>query len=128
MERTGLGLRFDAQLFLKEIATGLVLANGVGSLTPGRVEAHQGPVGGLTKGVEREEPQENIADVRAAVAANQMGLAGLGDLIARFSWSTVEAYMNHIRRAAAHQVRAAIAQMADGSYELNDQLDDGAPV
>jgi 5-oxoprolinase (ATP-hydrolysing) len=73
-------------------------------------------------------PDENVADVRAALAANTLGAHELSALIDRHTWPVVRAYMGHIRDAAADKCRAMIRTIGDGRYELSDQLDDGAPL
>jgi 5-oxoprolinase (ATP-hydrolysing) len=73
-------------------------------------------------------PDENIADIRAAMAANTIGLRELKTLIAQQSWPVVQAYMGHIRDAASKQCRHAIKSINDGQYRFNDALDDGSPL
>ncbi|QNN21483.1 hydantoinase [Planctomycetales bacterium ZRK34] len=70
----------------------------------------------------------NVADVRAALAANHVGWRELTGVIDRFTWPVVNAYMGYIRDAAAAQCRAAIAALDDGQYTFDDALDDGAPL
>src|SRR5262249_15761660 len=43
---------------------------------------------------------DNLADIRAQIAANQQGANELADLVARQGWPQVSAYMEHIQRAA----------------------------
>ncbi len=69
---------------------------------------------------------ENVADIRAAVAANRVGQIELEKLIAQSGWGMVEAYMGFIRDAAAWKTREMIRKIADGRYEFEDELDDGA--
>jgi len=71
---------------------------------------------------------ENIADIKAAVAANHQGATLLLQMIDRQSWAVVEAYMKHIRDAAERKTRQAIARLPHGSHEFEDTLDDGAPI
>lgn len=73
-------------------------------------------------------PDVNVADVRAALAANHVGGRELTGVIERFGWSVVHAYMGYIRDAAAAKCRAAIAALDDGEYTFDDRLDDGAPL
>ena len=73
-------------------------------------------------------PDENVADLRAAVAANTLGARELHSLIDRHTWPTVSAYMAHIRDASERAARDAIAALPDGSRTFDDALDDGTPV
>jgi 5-oxoprolinase (ATP-hydrolysing) len=71
---------------------------------------------------------DNLADVRAQVAANQQGINGLQDLITRYSWPTVAAYMKFIQAAAEQKTRNVIRQIPDGRYAFADALDNGAKI
>lgn len=73
-------------------------------------------------------PNENLADIRAQVAANQAGRRDLLALVDRHSLETVIAYMGHIQSAAEDKVRASIEKMKDGSYCFEDQMDNGATI
>ncbi|MEX2212778.1 MAG: hydantoinase B/oxoprolinase family protein [Phycisphaeraceae bacterium] len=73
-------------------------------------------------------PEDNIADIRAAVAANHIGLRELGRMIEHYTWPVVSSYMKHIRDAAEEKVRAAIAKLPQGKHAFADGLDDGSPV
>lgn len=73
-------------------------------------------------------PDENLADIRAALAANTLGANELTSLIDRFSWPVVSAYMGYIRTAATEHCRELIRSIPDGRYPFKDQLDSGAPI
>lgn len=73
-------------------------------------------------------PEENIADVRAALAANTLGARELQSLIDQYTWPVVSAYMGFIRHTAAEACRTRIAKLDDGCYTFDDQLDDGSPL
>ncbi|MBI9073806.1 MAG: hydantoinase B/oxoprolinase family protein [Desulfatibacillum sp.] len=73
-------------------------------------------------------PDENVADIRAAMAANQTGARELSAMTARHSWPVVLAYMRHIRDAAEEKTRAALRALPDGRHSFRDCLDDGSPV
>lgn len=71
----------------------------------------------------------NIADVNAQVAANQQGVRDLQEMIERYSWPTVRAYMQHIQRAAEKKTRNALAPLAKRKQlRFSDQLDSGEPI
>lgn len=71
---------------------------------------------------------DNLADVRAQVAANNVGVRQLSELVAKQSLDVVQAYMRHIQVAAATKMRLALAALPDGQYERVDHLDDGSPI
>ncbi len=72
--------------------------------------------------------EANLADIAAQVAANRRGAAGLGALAERYSLEVVEAYMQHIQRAAERKVRGALERFPRGQYRFVDHLDDGTPI
>ncbi|GAB4141780.1 MAG: hydantoinase B/oxoprolinase family protein [Planctomycetaceae bacterium] len=71
---------------------------------------------------------ENLRDVAAQVAANQVGVQQLNELIERYSLPVVQAYMQHIQQAATEKMRLALAELSDGVYRRTDHLDDGSPI
>ncbi len=73
-------------------------------------------------------PRENIADIRAATAANHAGATQLLELVDRRGWSEVSAYMQHIRDAAFEKAHRAIRGLEQGEHRFEDSLDDGAPI
>ena len=74
-------------------------------------------------------PEENISDIQAQVAANQSGVNAINELIAAKSLSVVLNYMSHIRKAAEIKTRQAIeSKIADGKYPFEDQMDDGTCI
>ena len=73
-------------------------------------------------------PAENIADLRAQVAANRRGLSLLLELVDKYSFPLVDAYMGFIQSAAEQKVRAALRQIPDGVYRFSDSMDNGATI
>jgi 5-oxoprolinase (ATP-hydrolysing) len=71
-------------------------------------------------------PEQNIADLKAQLAANARGIAELERLIGRFGIRTVTRYMNHVQRNATACVRAAIAASRDGRATV--ELDGGERI
>jgi 5-oxoprolinase (ATP-hydrolysing) len=79
-------------------------------------------------------PQQNLADLRAQIAANQKGAQELQAIVAQHGRATVAAYMRHVQDNAEACVRRAIGALQgriDGSaqagrFEL--ALDNGAVV
>jgi 5-oxoprolinase (ATP-hydrolysing) len=68
-------------------------------------------------------PDQNVADIKAQIAANETGLNALAAIIARYGWETVEAYMGHVKANAEAAIRNVIGDLNDGSFEYH--LDDG---
>jgi 5-oxoprolinase (ATP-hydrolysing) len=71
-------------------------------------------------------PDQNIADLKAQLAANARGVAELDRLVARFGLRTVQRYMRHVQRNAADCVRAALEQLHDGRFAV--ELDGGERI
>ena len=71
---------------------------------------------------------DNLADVTAQTAANNQGARDLLRLIDRYSLPVVEAYMEHIQRAAERKMRAALVRLPDGQHRFTDHMDDGSPI
>ena len=60
--------------------------------------------------------EDNLTDIAAQVAANELGARQLRELVDRYSLPVVAAYMEHIQRAAAQKMRSALAAIPDGIY------------
>jgi 5-oxoprolinase (ATP-hydrolysing) len=73
-------------------------------------------------------PDENVADVSAQIAANQLGVRRLLELEATVGREVSVAYMGFIQDAAQEKMRAALRRLGDGAYSFTDRLDDGAPI
>jgi 5-oxoprolinase (ATP-hydrolysing) len=71
-------------------------------------------------------PDQNLADLRAQVAANQKGVEELGRMVAHFGLNVVQAYMGHVQDNAEEAVRRVITALKDGSYRY--ALDNGAEI
>ncbi len=71
-------------------------------------------------------PAQNIADLKAQVAANARGAALLRQMIDEFSWDVVAAYMGHVQDNAEESVRRIIAKMKGSSFSL--ELDQGTRI
>ncbi len=67
-------------------------------------------------------PDQNIADLKAQVAANERGAALLRKMVDEFSWATVRAYMGHVQDNAAESVARLITRLHDAQFEsVTDQ-------
>ncbi len=71
-------------------------------------------------------PDQNMADLRAQVAANQKGVDELRKMVAHFGLDVVQAYMGHVQDNAEEAVRRVIGALNDGSFML--ELDNGARI
>lgn len=73
-------------------------------------------------------PRDNLADLQAQIAANQLGVRLLGELVAQQGRSNVEAYMKHVQNTAAWSVEEEIEKLPDGEYRYADSMDNGTKV
>ncbi len=62
-------------------------------------------------------PDQNVADLKAQVAANERGAAELRKMVADFGLDVVQAYMGHVQDNAAEEVRRLLGRLEDCSYE-----------
>ncbi len=70
--------------------------------------------------------EQNLADLRAQVAANEKGAQELSKMVAHFGLDVVHAYMRHVQDNAEEQVRRVIDVLKDGTFAY--EMDDGAVV
>ncbi|TPW28664.1 hydantoinase B/oxoprolinase family protein [Pararhizobium mangrovi] len=61
--------------------------------------------------------EQNIADLKAEIAANEKGVADLKTMIADFGLEVVEAYMGHVQDNAAESVARLIGALSDAKCE-----------
>jgi 5-oxoprolinase (ATP-hydrolysing) len=73
-------------------------------------------------------PDENVADIQAQIAANEQGMHLLDDLLRRYGIDVVTAYMQHIQDNAAELTSRAIEELEDGEHRFEDRLDDGTRI
>jgi 5-oxoprolinase (ATP-hydrolysing) len=71
-------------------------------------------------------PDQNMADLRAQIAANQKGVDELHKMVAHFGLDVVQAYMGHVQDNAEEAVRRVISALKDGAFTL--PLDNGAQI
>ena len=71
-------------------------------------------------------PQQNMADLKAQIAANEKGLQELRKMVDHFGLAVVQAYMRHVQDNAEESVRRIIARLKNGSFTL--PLDNGAQI
>ncbi|WP_299013767.1 hydantoinase B/oxoprolinase family protein [uncultured Caulobacter sp.] len=71
-------------------------------------------------------PDQNIGDLKAQIAACARGAEALSAMVAEFGQDVVEAYMAHVQDNAEEAVRRVLATMRSGAFAY--ELDDGAVV
>nr|WP_255594898.1 hydantoinase B/oxoprolinase family protein [Acidovorax sp. sif1233] len=71
-------------------------------------------------------PQQNMADLRAQIAANEKGQQELRRMVGEFGLDVVLAYMRHVQDNAEESVRRVITRLKDGAFTL--PLDNGAQI
>jgi 5-oxoprolinase (ATP-hydrolysing) len=71
-------------------------------------------------------PEQNMADLKAQIAANEKGVQELRKMVDQFGLDVVQAYMRHVQDNAEESVRRVITKLKDGEYML--PLDNGAQI
>ena len=69
------------------------------------------------------KPGQNVADLRAQLAANARGIAEVERAVRRHGLETMRTYMRLVQENAAHSVRNAIERLRPGSFSY--PMDDG---
>lgn len=64
-------------------------------------------------------PRQNIADLKAQIAANARGIRELERVIGHYGLETVRAYMKHIRANAEEAVREVVDRLHDGEFVID---------
>ncbi|MFF2744033.1 hydantoinase B/oxoprolinase family protein [Kitasatospora sp. NPDC058048] len=72
------------------------------------------------------DPNTNLADLRAQIAANRKGVDEVNAMIGHFGLDVVQAYMRHVQDNAEQAVRRAVDGLSDGSYRY--ETDSGAVI
>jgi 5-oxoprolinase (ATP-hydrolysing) len=71
-------------------------------------------------------PETNLADLRAQIAANTKGVDEVNAMIDHFGLDVVQAYMRHVQDNAEHAVRRVIDTLSEGAYRY--RTDSGAVI
>jgi len=71
-------------------------------------------------------PRQNIADMEAQIAANDIGARELRKMADHFGLDVVWAYMGHVQDNAEESVRRVLDVLGNGSFAL--ELDNGAVI
>jgi 5-oxoprolinase (ATP-hydrolysing) len=72
--------------------------------------------------------EENLADIRAAVAANYKGVNALIELASLYGAETIWHYMDVLKKRAEVKTREALLRFPPGTYQAQEKLDDGSPL
>ncbi len=71
-------------------------------------------------------PVQNIADLKAQIAANEKGVQELRKMVDHFGLDVVHAYMQHVQDNAEESVRRVIDALKDCSFEY--EMDQGTVI
>jgi 5-oxoprolinase (ATP-hydrolysing) len=71
-------------------------------------------------------PDMNIADIKAQIAANARGVRELKRIAARYGSDVVAAYMRHVMDNGEESIRCVLEQLQDGAFDY--VMDDGSPL
>ncbi|MFZ2868545.1 hydantoinase B/oxoprolinase family protein [Zavarzinia sp.] len=71
-------------------------------------------------------PAQNVADLKAQIAACEKGAQELLAMVEVYGLDTVHAYMRHVQDNAAEAVRRVIDRLSDGAFTC--RLDNGAVI
>lgn len=69
---------------------------------------------------------QNVADLKAQIAANEKGVQELARMVEHFGLDTVIAYMGHVQDNAAESVRRVIGALKDSEFAV--ETDQGATI
>lgn len=71
-------------------------------------------------------PTQNIADLKAQIAANTKGVQELRKMVGHFGLEVVQAYMGHVQDNAEESVRRVIARLSDSTFTY--KTDQGSTI
>ncbi|KKX31556.1 hydantoinase B/oxoprolinase family protein [Rhizobium sp. LC145] len=69
---------------------------------------------------------QNVADLRAQIAANEKGVYEMRKMIAQFGLDVVQAYMGHVQDNAEESVRRVIEKLSDAEFSYS--TDQGSTI
>ena len=70
--------------------------------------------------------EQNLADIRAQIAANEKGVQELRSMVGHFGLDVVIAYMQHVQDNAEGAVKRVLKVLRNGEYEY--EMDDGSVI
>src|SRR5580692_8443147 len=71
-------------------------------------------------------PLQNVNDIKAQIAANEMGVRELRKMVRYFTLPVARAYMRHVQDNAAESVRRVIDRLHDSSFSI--ETDQGSTI
>ncbi|MFQ5877435.1 MAG: hydantoinase B/oxoprolinase family protein [Acidobacteriota bacterium] len=71
---------------------------------------------------------DNLADLRAALAANHAGAVALEALAASLGGPALHGFMAALKRLAERRMRSSLRAIPEGTYRAEEHLDDGSPL
>ncbi len=71
-------------------------------------------------------PLQNVNDIKAQIAANEMGVHELRKMVRYFTLPVVRAYMRHVQHNAAESVRRVVDRLHDSSFSI--ETDQGSVI
>lgn len=71
-------------------------------------------------------PEQNLADLQAQVAANEKGSAELLNMVAAYTLPVVQAYMQYVQDNAEACVRSVLTKLSDGAIDY--AMDNGGKI
>ncbi len=91
-------------------------------------EFRWGKIEGLLRSAEwpSRSIEENMADIRAAVAANHRGVSELKKLAETFGADEVKTHMQRLKLYAAERMKLTLENIPDGTFHAKEQMDDGS--
>jgi 5-oxoprolinase (ATP-hydrolysing) len=69
---------------------------------------------------------QNLADLRAQIAANEKGVQEIRKMVAHFGLDAVKAYMRHVQDNAEESVRRVLGVLKNGEFSY--EMDNGAVI
>jgi 5-oxoprolinase (ATP-hydrolysing) len=106
--------------------TNFHLVQGEGIERPGRLREAECLAQLASGRYPARNPQQNLADLKAQIAANEKGREELLRMVEQFGLEVVQAYMRHVQDNAEESVRRVITVLHDGAFEY--RLDNGALI
>ncbi len=71
-------------------------------------------------------PLQNVNDIKAQIAANEMGVQELRKMVRYFTLPVVRAYMRHVQDNAAESVRRVVDRLHDSAFSI--ETDQGSTI
>lgn len=71
-------------------------------------------------------PIQNIADLKAQLAANMRGASNLGEMVGRYGQDVVHAYMGYVQDNAEQAVRELLSRLESGQFSV--EMDNGTKI